>query len=107
MDYLAHVTIERHASWPAFEEWRRAAGRRLVLLTTRGDLAHWDFAFAPNDIILVGRESAGVPDEVHKSADARLRIAIEPSMRSLNVSVAAGVALAEAMRQMTKGEKFG
>jgi tRNA (cytidine/uridine-2'-O-)-methyltransferase len=100
MDYLDHVAIERHDSWRAFEEWRRGAGRRLVLLTTRGALDHWDFAFAPGDIILVGRESAGVPDEVHQAADARLRIAMRAGLRSLNVSVAAGVVLSEAIRQM-------
>jgi tRNA (cytidine/uridine-2'-O-)-methyltransferase len=100
MDYLDHVAIERHDSWRAFEEWRRSTRRRLVLLTTRAAQDHWDFAFAPGDVILVGRESAGVPDEVHQAADARLRIAIRPAMRSLNVSVAAGIVLAEAIRQI-------
>jgi tRNA (cytidine/uridine-2'-O-)-methyltransferase len=100
MDYLDHVAIARHDSWRAFEEWRSDNGRRLVLLTTQGALAHWDFAFAVGDVILVGRESAGVPDEVHQAADARLRIAIRPAMRSLNVSVAAGIALSEAIRQI-------
>lgn len=106
MDYLDHVTIERHDSWRAFEEWRRKEGLRLVLLTTKGALAHWDFAFAPGDVVLVGRESAGVPDEVHEAADARLRIPIRPAMRSLNVSVAAGIALSEAIRQIgSSGEE--
>lgn len=100
MDYLNHVAIERHDSWRAFEEWRRAASRRLVLLTTKAAIAYWDFAFAAGDVILVGRESAGVPDEVHEAADARVRIPIRPEMRSLNVSVAAGIALSEAIRQI-------
>ncbi|SRR5579883_167506 len=100
MDYLDQVTIARHDSWRAFEEWRRASARRLVLLTTRAEIAHWDFAFAAGDVILVGRESAGVPDEVHAAADARLRIPIRPSTRSLNVSVAAAIALSEAIRQI-------
>jgi tRNA (cytidine/uridine-2'-O-)-methyltransferase len=100
MDYLDQVTIERHDSWTAFEAWRRASGRRLVLLTTHGMTAHWDFAFAAGDVIMVGRESAGAPDEVHQAADARLRIAMSPAMRSLNVSVAAGIALSEAIRQI-------
>lgn len=100
MDYLDHVRIDRHDSWRAFEEWRREAGRRLVLLTTRGATPHWDFAFAAGDVIMVGRESAGAPDEVHEAADARLRIAMRPAMRSLNVSVAAGIVLSEAIRQM-------
>jgi tRNA (cytidine/uridine-2'-O-)-methyltransferase len=100
MDYLDHVALDRHDSWRAFEDWRRERGRRLVLLTTSGTVAHWDFAFAFGDIVMVGRESAGVPEEVHKAADARLRIAMQPAMRSLNVSVAAGVALSEALRQI-------
>jgi tRNA (cytidine/uridine-2'-O-)-methyltransferase len=100
MDYLNHVTVERHDSWRAFEEWRHGAARRLVLMTTRGAIDHWDFVFAPGDVIMVGRESAGVPDEVHEAADARVRIAIRPPMRSLNVSVAAGIVLAEAIRQI-------
>jgi tRNA (cytidine/uridine-2'-O-)-methyltransferase len=100
MDYLDQVTIDRHDSWRAFEDWRRDSGRRLVLLTTKGATAHWDFAFAAGDILLVGRESAGVPDEVHDAADARLRVRIRPETRSLNVSVAAGIVLSEALRQI-------
>jgi tRNA (cytidine/uridine-2'-O-)-methyltransferase len=103
MDYLDYVAIERHDSWRTFEAWRRARGRRLVLLTTKAAVAHWDFAFALGDVILVGRESAGVPEEVHDAADARLRIPIQPNMRSLNVSVAAGIALSEAIRQIGMG----
>ncbi|HLH49248.1 MAG TPA: tRNA (cytidine(34)-2'-O)-methyltransferase [Roseiarcus sp.] len=106
MDYLDHVTVERHDSWRAFEDWRRKEGLRLVLLTTKGAIAHWDFSFAAGDIILVGRESAGAPAEVHDAADARLRIPIRPAMRSLNVSVAAGIALSEAFRQIgRRGEE--
>jgi tRNA (cytidine/uridine-2'-O-)-methyltransferase len=106
MDYLDHVTLERHDSWRAFEEWRASQQRRLVLLTTRGAQDHWDFVFAPGDVIMVGRESAGVPEEVHAAADARLRIAIRPPMRSLNVSVAAGIVLSEAIRQIGGGATF-
>jgi tRNA (cytidine/uridine-2'-O-)-methyltransferase len=100
MDYLDHVALDRHDSWRAFEDWRRERKRRLVLLTTSGTIGHWDFAFASGDIVMVGRESAGVPEEVHQAADARLRIAMQPAMRSLNVSVAAGVVLSEALRQI-------
>jgi tRNA (cytidine/uridine-2'-O-)-methyltransferase len=96
MDYLDHVEIERHVSWRAFSQWRRADGKRLVLLTTKAEESLWDFAFQRNDVIMVGRESAGVPQEVHDEADARVRIAIRPAMRSLNVGVAAAMALAEA-----------
>ena len=107
MDYLNHVTIERHDSWRAFEDWRQGASRRLVLLTTKAPIAHWDFAFAAGDVILVGRESAGVPDEVHKAADARVRIPIRSETRSLNVSVAAGIALSEAIRRIGPVEEQG
>jgi len=99
MDYLDHVAIERHVSWAAFAEWRRANGRRLVLLTTTGGADLWDFSFQPGDIVMVGRESAGVPQGVHAAAEARIRIAIKPPLRSLNVGVAAALALGEAMRQ--------
>jgi tRNA (cytidine/uridine-2'-O-)-methyltransferase len=102
MDYLDKVAIERHVSWPAFETWRKGAGRRLALLTTRGATDLWDFAFAADDVIMVGRESAGAPTEVHEAADARLRIDILSSTRSLNVSVAAGIALGEAIRQLRR-----
>jgi tRNA (cytidine/uridine-2'-O-)-methyltransferase len=81
MDYLAHVEIARYPHWAAFEDWRRAAGRRLVLLTTRARLAYTAFSYVPGDILLVGRESAGVPAEVHAAADARLIIPLKPPMR--------------------------
>jgi tRNA (cytidine/uridine-2'-O-)-methyltransferase len=99
MDYLAAVRIARHDSWAKFEIWRGEAGRRLVLLTTEGDATLWDFAFRPGDILLVGRESVGVPDAVSDAADVRLRIPIRSPLRSLNVGVAATMALAEALRQ--------
>jgi tRNA (cytidine/uridine-2'-O-)-methyltransferase len=100
MDSLDHVDIARHASWRAFEDWRRPTGRRLVLLTTKGATPYTGFAFRPDDILLVGRESAGVPDEVHAAADARIVIPIRPGLRSLNVAVAACMALGEALRQV-------
>jgi tRNA (cytidine/uridine-2'-O-)-methyltransferase len=100
MDYLDHVAIERHVSWRAFSEWRRAHAKRLVLLSTKAEETLWDFAFQRDDIVMVGRESAGVPQEVHDDADARIRIPIRPAMRSLNVSVAAAMALGEALRQI-------
>ncbi len=99
MDYLDHVNIERHVSWREFEDWRAAKGRRLALLSTRGDTAYTDFAFQPGDIVMVGRESAGAPEEVHASAQARLRIPVRAGLRSLNVAVAAAMVLGEALRQ--------
>jgi len=107
MDYLDALRIERHVSFAAFELWRARAGRRLVLLTTRGDADLWDFRFSPDDVLMVGRESAGVPDAVQLCADARVRIAIRAPLRSLNVGVAAAVALAEAVRQLSRGAEPG
>jgi len=94
MDYLELATVTRHPSWEAF----RPAGR-LVLLTTGAELAYTDFAFHPDDTLLLGRESAGVPDEVHAAADARLRIPMRPGLRSINVALAAAMVLGEALRQ--------
>ena len=107
MDYLDALSIVRHASFERFEAWRAAADRRLILLTTKGELALWDFAFRPGDVILVGRESAGVPDVVHERAEARIRIPIAPPLRSLNVAVAAALALAEARRQLNGSSPAG
>ncbi|MEI2733637.1 MAG: tRNA (cytidine(34)-2'-O)-methyltransferase [Rhodoblastus sp.] len=99
MDYLDHVDIARHVSFAAFEDWRRAAGRRLVLLTTQGATPYTDFAYQPDDILMVGRESAGAPADVHAAADARIVVPIRPELRSLNVAVAAAMVLGEALRQ--------
>jgi tRNA (cytidine/uridine-2'-O-)-methyltransferase len=100
MDYLDHVAIVRHPSWTAFETWRKASARRLVLLSTKASLPYAAFSFLAGDILLLGRESAGVPDAVHEAADARLVIPLQNSMRSLNVAVAAAMVAGEAARQM-------
>jgi tRNA (cytidine/uridine-2'-O-)-methyltransferase len=99
LDYLAHVDLQRPESFAAFERMRQARGSRLVLLTTHSETAFTDFAFRIGDTLLLGRESAGVPQAVHDLADARLRIPIQPGLRSLNVAVAAAMVLAEALRQ--------
>ena len=99
MDYLDQVTLRRHTSWAAFEAWRRTEGLRLVLFTTGVDVSYLDHAFRPDDILLFGRESAGVPDAVHRAADARLKIPMRAGLRSLNVAMAAAMAVGEAMRQ--------
>lgn len=99
LDYLDRADIRRHASFGAFERWRAGADHRLLLLTTKGESCYTDFAFAPGDILLLGRESAGAPDDVHESADARLAIPLAPGLRSLNVAAAAAMALGEALRQ--------
>ena len=99
MDYLEHVDIARHVSFAVFEDWRRQAGRRLVLLTTQGATPYTEFAYRPDDILMVGRESAGVPPDVHAAADARIVVPIRPELRSLNVAVAAAMVMGEALRQ--------
>jgi tRNA (cytidine/uridine-2'-O-)-methyltransferase len=99
LDYLAHVEIERHASFAAFETAHRSRGSRLVLLTTHAQMPYAGFEFRRDDSLLLGRESAGVPDSVHGAADARLRIPMRPGLRSLNVAVAAAMVLGEALRQ--------
>jgi tRNA (cytidine/uridine-2'-O-)-methyltransferase len=99
MDYLDQVTIVRHDSWSKFEQWRNHGGYRLILFTTKGASSYLEHRYGAADILLFGRESAGVPDEVVGAADARLVIPIKPGMRSLNVAVAAAMALGEALRQ--------
>ena len=99
MDYLDHVRLKRHDSWSKFEEWRAEAGCRLVLFTTRAAKSYLDFDYAASDVLLFGRETAGVTDAVVAAADARLVIPIRPSMRSLNVAVTAAMAVGEALRQ--------
>ena len=99
LDYLAHVEIVRHLDWAQFEVARHGAGRRLVLLTTKARTAFTDHAFAATDTMMLGRESAGVPDSVHAAADARIHIPMRPAMRSLNVAVAAAMVVGEALRQ--------
>jgi tRNA (cytidine/uridine-2'-O-)-methyltransferase len=99
MDYLDHVIIQRHASWAAFENWRRRDNLRLVLAENDGAVCYTDFAFKSSDIILVGRESAGVPPSVYEAADASVFIPIRSGLRSLNVAVAASMVIGEALRQ--------
>jgi tRNA (cytidine/uridine-2'-O-)-methyltransferase len=99
LDYLAEVEIARHASFADFDAGRRRRGSRLVLLTTRADVAYTSFVFQPADTLLVGRESGGVAQAVHTAADARLRIPMRAGLRSLNVAVAAAMVIGEALRQ--------
>jgi tRNA (cytidine/uridine-2'-O-)-methyltransferase len=99
MDYLDQVTISRHASFAAFAAWRAEAGLRLVLFTTGAATSYLDHAFRGDEVLLFGRESAGVPEAVHAAAQARLVIPMRPGLRSLNVAMAAAMALGEALRQ--------
>ena len=99
MDYLDAVKLVRHVSWEAFEAWRTTRGLRLVLFTTTAATSYLDYRFEPADVLLFGRESAGVPAAVHEASDARLVIPMRPGLRSLNVAVAAAMAAGEALRQ--------
>lgn len=96
MDYIDRVSIVRHADWDAF---RAATPGRIVLMAARGSVPIAEATFGPDDVILMGSESAGAPAFVHEAAALRVRIPIAPGLRSLNVSVAAAVALHEALRQ--------
>ena len=99
MDYLDQVTLTRHPSWADFERWRRARAHALVLLTTRAERSYLDHVYAPTDVLLFGRESSGVPDEVHAAADARLVIPMREGLRSINVALASAMVIGEALRQ--------
>jgi len=99
MDYLDQVSLIRHPSWPQFARWRAAQGLRLVLFTTTATASYLDHRYEAGDILLFGRESAGVPDHVHAAAEVRLRIPMRDGMRSLNVAVTCAMAVGEALRQ--------
>jgi tRNA (cytidine/uridine-2'-O-)-methyltransferase len=99
MDYIELAAVTRHRSWDAFCAAPTTQGGRLVLLTTKGAEAHTTFAFQPDDILLVGRESCGVPDSIHQSVTARVVVKQQPGTRSLNVLTAAAIVTAEALRQ--------
>jgi tRNA (cytidine/uridine-2'-O-)-methyltransferase len=98
LDYLDHVKVARDSSWADFRT--KTEGRRLVLVSTKASLPYTDFSFASGDIILMGRESSGVPDHVHEAASARLLIPMQPGLRSLNVAMACAMVTGEALRQL-------
>ena len=102
LDYLEHVDLTRHVSFDAFRSnIFTDQNRRLVLLTTQAEIPYWDFRFRQSDVVLLGRESAGVPEAVHGLADARIRIPMQPGLRSLNIAVAAAMVAGEALRQIS------
>lgn len=105
MDYIDQVEITRHASWDAYLASRNGSRGRLVLLTTKGELAYTEFGFAADDTLMVGRESSGVPAEVAAAADARLVIPMRPGLRSLNVAMAAAIVAGEAIRQLDESKR--
>ena len=99
MDYLDRVSWMRHDSWTKFEAWRAERAYRLLLFTTKGAKSYLDVAYGATDILLFGRETMGVPESVAAVADARLVIPLQPGLRSLNVAMAAAMAVGEALRQ--------
>jgi len=100
MDYLDLAEMLRHDDWAAVCQQRRSEeNRRILLLTPKGAVDYTDFSFAPTDVLLLGSESRGVPDEVHEAADARVTIPMQPGARSLNVAIAGAMVLGEALRQ--------
>lgn len=99
MDYLDRVALTRHGSFAAFEDWRRGARLKLVLMTTAAEQSYLDHAYRDDQVVLFGRESAGVPDTVRRAADVRLRIPIAGGLRSLNVAMAVAMVAGEALRQ--------
>lgn len=99
MDYLENVALTRHINWQAFEDWRRAAGKRLVLASTRAATPYVGCEFRSDDMLLFGRESAGVPDHVHAAADLRILIPMVEGQRSINLAMSAAMVAGEALRQ--------
>ena len=99
MDYAENASVSRHSGWTSFRESQIASGSRLILLTTRAATQLDQFSFRTDDILLFGRESAGVPEDIHSAADARVAIPLTPPARSLNVAISAGIVLWEALKQ--------
>jgi tRNA (cytidine/uridine-2'-O-)-methyltransferase len=99
LDYVDHAAVREHDSWTQFDAWRRHAGRRLVLLTTKAETSAYGVDYQSDDILMVGRESAGVPDAVAEASDLRIRIPMRSGLRSINVALAATMVLSEALRQ--------
>ncbi len=100
MDYLALATLQRHLDWDAFQSWRRESGQRLVLFSTAAEQSYTAFRFAADDVLLFGRESAGVPPHVHEAADARVTIPMQGGGRSLNLAMSVAMGAGEAVRQL-------
>ena len=100
MDYIASVTLTRHVNWERFEAVCLHEGRRLVLASTKAAEPYTRFSFQPNDTLLFGRESAGVPDHVHDRADSRIIVPMVEGQRSLNVAMSVAMIAGEALRQV-------
>ena len=100
MDYLEHVDYKKHIDWDSFYQWSIEQHYRLILLTTKSEKKYYEYEYKINDILLFGRESAGVPEKIHKCVNERLLIPMQKGLRSLNVSSAASIVAGEALRQL-------
>lgn len=99
MDYLELAKLHRHNDWHSFENWRSETARRLMLLTTRGNISLPETKFENSDLIMLGRESSGVPDEVHQAANHSILIPMHTNARSINISLSGAMVMSEALRQ--------
>ena len=102
MDYINHIDYKRHIDWEAFFNWSKRNNFRLILLTTKVDKKYYDYNFKNNDILIFGRESAGVSEIVHSNVDEQITIPMKKGMRSINVSSAVAIVAGEACRQLKK-----
>ena len=100
MDYINHIDYKRHIDWEAFFNWSKKNNFRLILLTTKVDKKYYDYNFKNNDILIFGRESAGVSEIVHSNVDEQITIPMKKGMRSINVSSAVALVAGEACRQL-------
>lgn len=105
MDYLELTKLVRHPHWQSFEDWRMAQNRRLLLLTTKGTTNHLAVKFEPDDLIMLGRESSGVPDFVHQAADLSILIPMHEKARSINIALSGALVMGEALRQTDRFPK--
>lgn len=99
MDYMSQVSLTRHHSWERFKKSEYLVSNRIILLTTKASICYTDITYNKNDILLMGRESAGVPDHVHSQVDERVLIPMNPNCRSLNIAISLSIVLGEALRQ--------
>jgi len=100
MDYIDQAVMTKHLNWQSFQEWRKQESRNLLLLTTKASAEYTTHSFSPNDLIMLGRESSGVPDDVHEAVDARLKIPMHGEARSLNMALSGAMVIGEALRQV-------
>ena len=100
MDYIGHIKYKRHLDWETFSNWSKKNNFRLILLTTKSDKTYYSYNFNNNDILVFGRESAGVPEKVHNDVDEKLTIPMVKGLRSINVSSAVAIVAGEACRQL-------